>query len=85
MKRLVAMFVVGALLVGCGPRPAEHSRTPGGYEVTELFTHDGCTVYRFQDFYSRYFVRCRDGSASTEWREGSKSSRPQGIATAVVR
>jgi hypothetical protein len=27
-------------------------------EVQELFTHDGCTVYRFRDWTYHYYVRC---------------------------
>ena len=37
--------------------------------VEQLFTHDGCSVYRFRDAgYPRYYVRCANGSG-TSWGE----------------
>ncbi len=33
--------------------------------VDELFTHDGCTVYRFRDGNYHYYVRCKGDPAVT--------------------
>lgn len=75
MKRITALVTL-ALLAGCSG-PAEVTQTVGGgYQVDRLFTHEGCTVYRFEDGgFSRYFTNCR-GSAS--WTEscGKNCSRP---------
>lgn len=40
------------------------------YEVSKLFTKDGCDVYRFRDAgYSRYFVKCENAQAGVSWSE----------------
>jgi hypothetical protein len=33
--------------------------------VDQLFTHDGCTVYRFKDGWYHYYVRCKGEPAVT--------------------
>lgn len=68
---VTASFV---LLTACTPiapvtttHPAENPEAT----VDKLFTVDGCTVYRFQDGYSRYFVRCLP-PASTAQMSGTE-------------
>ena len=61
-----------AMVAGCD-KPAESVvRTGAGFTVERLFTHEGCTVFRFEDGgSSRYFTRC-DGIAAqstTTWQE----------------
>ena len=61
-----------AMVTGC-EKPAEAVvRTGIGFTVERLFTHEGCTVFRFGDAgRSRYFTRC-DGiaaQATTTWQE----------------
>lgn len=65
MKTLLAILAI-AVLSGCS-KPAE-TRTAVGREfvVDKLFTHEGCTVYRFYDGGTRYFTNC---SGSTNWQE----------------
>ena len=70
-----------AMVTGC-EKPAESvAHTGAGFTVERLFTHDGCTVYRFEDGGSnRYFTRC-DGIAAqstTTWQEscGRNCTRP---------
>jgi hypothetical protein len=65
-KTLIILAV--ALLVGCG-KPAETSTSVGReFVVDKLFTHEGCTVYRFTDHgKARYFTNCQ---GSTNWTEG---------------
>jgi hypothetical protein len=65
-KTLIILAV--ALLVGCG-KPAETSTSVGReFVVDKLFTHEGCTVYRFTDHgNARYFTNCQ---GSTNWTEG---------------
>lgn len=65
-----AMF--GALLLaGCGEKAIGIDPTNNAFvNVERLFDHDGCTVYRFHDYgHPRYYVRCRDQPARTEWTE----------------
>ena len=70
-----------AMVAGCN-KPAESDvRTGMGFTVERLFTHEGCTVFRFEDGGSnRYFTRC-DGIAAqstTTWQEscGRNCTRP---------
>jgi hypothetical protein len=67
--RWIIVIAVATALTGCS-KPAEESRTAGAagvFEVERLFTHDGCSVYRFWDAGTqRYFTNC---SGDTAWRE----------------
>ena len=70
-----------AMVAGCD-KPAESVAHKGaGFAVERLFTHEGCTVFRFKDGgYNRYFARC-DGIAAqstTTWQEscGRGCTRP---------
>ena len=70
-----------AMVAGCD-KPAESIvRTGVEFTVERLFTHEGCTVFRFKDGGSnRYFTRC-DGIAAqstTTWQEscGKNCTRP---------
>lgn len=64
--------------------PESFERKDNGYEVVKLFTHEGCTVYRFFDSNNdRYFTKCQGASADTSWKEscGKNCHRPQSITT----
>lgn len=67
-----------ALLAGCG-KPAETSTAVGAeFVVDKLFTHEGCTVYRFSDGgNARYYTNC----GSTAWTRqcGKGCVRQEGI------
>ena len=85
------LFACGLLLAGCEKKPAEETSSTGvggKFRVERLFTHEGCTVYRFEDYYTRYFARC-DGAASSgvEWSEscGKSCTRPVTVPTGSVR
>jgi len=74
MKRsALALVLAGLALAGCLERRPPEARANAGvaFQVDRLFTHDGCTVYRFVDEgYSRYFTRCTGAaSAGAAWRE----------------
>ena len=75
MKALLAVLALVAL-AGCS-KPAETSTAVGvEFVVDKLFTHEGCTVYRFSDGGNkRYFTNC---NGSTNWREscGKNCNRP---------
>lgn len=78
MTKTLIILVV-ALLAGCS-KPAETSTAVGTeFVVDKLFTHEGCTVYRFSDGgNSRYYTNCQ---GSTSWREncGKNCTRQVGI------
>jgi len=87
MKRAALALALAALaLAGCERTPAEATAPAGvGFQVDRLFTHDGCTVYRFVDAgYSRYFARCAGAASSeTTWREscGKNCTRSVNVPT----
>lgn len=78
MKTLLAVLAL-AVLAGCS-KPAETSTTVGvEFTVDKLFTHEGCTVYRFTDGgNARYYTNCQ---GSTSWQEscGKSCTRQVGI------
>lgn len=59
--------LVFVFLAGCeGGKPAQPDVTTtegNGWEVSRLFTVDGCTVYRFHDHRAHYFVRCTNNAS----------------------
>lgn len=71
MRRIALALALLAALTGCAEKKAAEASSAAGVEfsVDRLFTHDGCTVYRFSDAgHLRYFTRC-DGasSSSAQW------------------
>lgn len=79
-----AVLLASALALACNGSPESVAQTANpDFRVERLFTHDGCTVYRFLDAGYRYFVRCDSGDARVEWRESNgKSSRDMDVPTA---
>lgn len=79
MMRAIAIAACALVLAACG-KPAEHSAPAGvGFNVDRLFTHEGCTVYRFGDAGEyRYFTKC-DGAASSSssWSETRPCGKSQ--------
>ncbi len=59
MMRALATCVLAMLLTACvnDPLATSPSSNPD-LHVDTLFTHDGCTVYRFHDLGYHYYVRC---------------------------
>lgn len=58
MKRTIIATLAVLALGGCFKDP-EQSTQIRDFKVERLFTHEGCTVYRFYDGgISRYFTRC---------------------------
>jgi hypothetical protein len=65
MKYLIPLLILA--LVGCTKQAETSSAAGREFVVDKLFTHEGCTVYRFDDGgRSRYFTNC---SGSTTWAE----------------
>ena len=84
-KKSLLALAARAMVAGC-EKPAESvAHTGVGFTVERLFTHEGCTAFRFEDGgRSRYFTRC-DGIAAqstTTWQEscGKNCTRPVEIS-----
>lgn len=78
MKK-TAIILLATILTGCGMKAEQQIpvRQGGDYMVEKLFTVDGCTVYRFEDYGNKYFTNCR---GSTQWTENDgKSVRHKGV------
>lgn len=85
MKKYIIILTSVVVLLGC-EKPAESSASAGvEFRIDRLFTHDGCTLYRFSDAGARYFASC-DGAYSAEvsWHEscGNGCSRQMSVPTA---
>jgi hypothetical protein len=80
-RKATALLAV-VFLTACNARlPLSLSRTENpDYSVELLFTHDGCSVFRFSDGgYDRYFTNCH---GSTSWAETCGKSCHREIAVA---
>ena len=84
-KKLKTVALIGAsiltvVLAGCA-KEAERSASVGReFKVDTLFTHGGCTVYRFTDSgHYRYFTNCR-GEASWQESCGKGCSRSMNVS-----
>lgn len=83
-----ASLLTAVLAVGCAkdPEKVELSTNPK-VAVATLFTHDGCTVYRFEDVgRDHYFARCGDKAETispktTSCGKGCVSTRDENIRT----
>lgn len=67
MKTFV-IILSGLLLLGCKEPPQTTERV-GNFKVETLFTHDGCTVYRFYDDRTVYFTKCDGKKDNTFYNE----------------
>ena len=81
-KIMLSLAVLAMTMVAGCEKPAEAVAHAGeNFTVVRLFTHEGCTVFRFMDGNRRrYFARC-DGIAAqstTTWQEscGKNCTRP---------
>lgn len=71
MKTLAGIFLAIDMFLfgGCtNPSPDKTTRSDSNpsYDVSLLFDHDGCKVYRFYDIgTARYFVKCGNSSSTS--------------------
>jgi hypothetical protein len=73
----VVVLLLILALAGCTPTPPVSESTEGnGYQVAELFTKDGCTVYRFHDGNYVYFTSCT-GSTQSEYTTSHQCGKVQ--------
>lgn len=63
MNRLAFTLLIVLIVAGCAKEPESVARsTNPEIPVEKLFSHDGCTVYRFTDNGRlHYFARCGSG------------------------
>lgn len=68
---MIRALMIAALLAGCGGGREEQWKPPA-FDVQPLFTHDGCTVYRFDGmaFGGRHFGYFTNCKGTTEWPVG---------------
>jgi hypothetical protein len=60
-------FLIALLCAACDKVPEETSQTSNpNVQAEKLFTHDGCTVYRFYDGgRNHYFSKCDNAKSQT--------------------
>ena len=68
MKRSLIFVYLVLLVSGCVGDPESNKQVNVNYNVSKLFTYEGCSVYRFEDGWARYkyFTNC---SGTTSWTE----------------
>lgn len=71
-----------ALIAGCSGEAEESRQVTRDFVVERLFTHEGCTVYRFKDVERRYFTNC---TGSVEWSTGGKTRKHHTVPTEVTK
>lgn len=54
MRLIALVFLAACLKDPVATTPTDNPKVP----VETMFTHDGCTVYRFTDARSIYWVKC---------------------------
>lgn len=93
MKNGYQLLLTLLLLLGCllvillqpgeeHPKPVQTKETENKYEVSLLFEHDGCKVYRFYDFGAVYYVKCaHEASAYSDTRTAHGSGRVCNVHT----
>lgn len=65
--KTMTLIVNAILLGGCYAPALETSATSNpALTVQDLFTHDGCHVYRFYDNGAHYFVKCESVAARAQ-------------------
>lgn len=72
MNRLAIITLLA--LAGCHGKPEEATTLSEDFTVERLFTHEGCTVYRFRDAGARYFTNCQGGTSWSTTQSNGKSS-----------
>jgi hypothetical protein len=71
--RLLLLFTL--VLAGCAGEPEQSISVSKDFKVDRLFTHEGCTVYRFEDGgYLRYFTNCHGGTSWSTTHHNGKTT-----------
>lgn len=74
----IAMLLVTLVMTGCVKDPAERHVIQGTeFTVDRLFTHEGCTLYRFRDGDSHHIYYANCGASTFHQQScGKGCSRP---------
>ena len=71
----IPMWLALASLPGCSKDPVGVSATDNrDMRVERMFTHEGCSVYRFYDDGAHYFADCRGSVIQREHRMCGKTT-----------
>lgn len=64
---VVIIVTLSLVVLGCTEEPEARSASSNpAIAVDKLFTHEGCTVYRFRDGgRDHYYAHCSDGELQT--------------------
>jgi hypothetical protein len=79
MKYILCVILV--VLVGC-QKQSEEIVSQGEYKVEKLFTHEGCTVYRFHDAWTVYYTNCK-GQAQSQHNCGNGCMKTDVVTTEI--
>lgn len=81
-QRLALLLIVLALS-GCARDPVSTDHTDNqSVSVDKLFTHEGCSVYRFYDAgHYHYWADCRGDSIESSQTCGRNCTRTEGVPT----
>ncbi len=87
---LLLAFACSLLVVGCAKDPEQMTETGNPeFEVATLFTHAGCTVFRFRDAGRyHYFTNCQGetlGRYTTSCGAGCVRSKHETVPTTIER
>jgi uncharacterized protein YceK len=81
MKKIFLALALLLTLAGCNSKePESAAQVNVNFTVDKLFTHEGCTVYRFMDAgRERYYTNCK---GSSQWEEscGNNCNRSAGVS-----
>lgn len=79
MMKFILLLLSIVTLVACG-KSSEKTELIRDFKVETLFTHEGCTVYRFYDDRRVYFTNCQ-GSTQSSYNCGKGCSGTDNIPT----
>ncbi len=77
--KLLITTALAVTLAACAKDPERSDHAGSSFKVERLFTHEGCTLYRFNDVgHYRYYSNCK---GDTSWNEscGKACTYPQGV------
>lgn len=83
VTRVYATLLLALLLAGCNRSPISTASTDNHeVAVDKLFTHEGCTIFRFSDGgYDHYFADCRGATVSQDHGCGKGCARHEDVET----
>lgn len=67
LAALTWIIIIGCALylTACQKNAEQTARVGNDFKVEKLFTHEGCTVYRFDDNRTVYYTNCQGSTQSS--------------------